>query len=1138
MYQWTNLGRRLGSRAGRFLSIFLMLLVCTAVASAQTGTAGTILGTVTDPTGAVVPNVAITITNTDTGQSRQITSNASGQYVVPDLQIGHYRARAEVSGFKVVEQTDITLNVGDRARIDFKLEVGNTQQSVTVEAVAVAVQAESGEVSSVITGQQVSQLATNGRSLYSLATLTPGASSNMSDLNIPTSAGGNSAVSFNGMRQNHNLWLVDGGEASDRGGAGGMDVMPSVDAISEFRTLTSNYSSDFGLSSAGTMTMVIKSGGKDFHASAWEFNRNDALDAANAINKANKVATPELRFNTYGFNVGGPVFIPKLYNKNRDRTFFFFNMEWRKLIQGGNVNTTVPPTSEYGGQFPSNVTLKVPTSDQLAPNQLARLTAAGLTPGGTFPNSRIPASLLDPNAQALLQAGIFPAPNGSGSQFLGGNKLPTNLREEIIRVDHRFSDKFFIFGHFIHESVDQTYGTTQWSGDNVPTIGNLFTNPAYHAVIHATYSITPTILNEVAYNQNGNTLDLTPAGTFKRPSNLNIPELFPGNNLNRMPSVQLGSLGTQYDVGSWPWHNKADDYQVRDDLSWIHGSHQFKFGASWALYKKIQDLFGQTQGNFNFNGAYTGNDFADFLLGYANSYQELAVQDKGYWNNISPAAYVQDNWKVTPRLTLNLGLRWDGIPHTYEANNRMSNFYPGLYNSANAAQLASGGNSILPTSPGLGPSPNPLLSGYQFYLNGIGIPGQNGIPKGLVKDAWLNFGPRVGFAYDLTGGGKTIVRGGFGIMYERIQGNDMYNAGPNQPFSASVTFNNVSLSDPRLSLQSGTTQNAPISVGSITGLAYTDYKSPASYQYSMGVQHQIAQDTVVTAAYVGNQNRHQNDYRETNLPAPSTLAGIINKTTAYNNVVPYAGFGSIKMSENALNSHYNALQIDLRSTIHKSLTLFAAYTLSRSIDSYVNNGSLGGDLTNISNPYNRAYDLGPYAGDRTHIGVVSFVYELPFFHSSQNRAVKTLLGGWQTSGIVTMESGLPLSINLGGSQGGNGLPNSTNRPNINGAVTYPGTTAQWFSTSVFSTPAVGAWGNLPANSVRGPGRHNWNVSIFKRFVFSESRGSAFELRVETFNTWNHTQFNQVSTTFSASNFGQVTSVQDPRVFQLGAKLYF
>ncbi len=762
------------------LALGLLFSLLSFTASAQTGTGGTILGTVTDPTGAAVPNVTITITNTGTNAVTNIKASDRGEYVAADLPIGTYTVRGESQGFKAYEQKNVVLNVGERARVDLPLEIGSTQESVTVEANAVQVQSESGEVSSVITGQQVTQLATNGRSVYSLAALTPGASSNQSDLNIPTSTGGDAGVSFNGLRQNHNLWIVDGGEASDRGGAGGMDIMPSIDSIGEFRALTSNYSAEFGLSSAGTMTMVIKSGTKDFHASAWEFNRNDALDAANFINNANGVKTPELRFNTYGFNVGGPVIIPKLYNKNRDKTFFFYNMEWRKLIQGGNVNTTVPASSEYGGNFGSTV-INVPSASQIAPALFAQ-KFPGLTPGQAFPNNTIPATMLDPNAQILLKAGIFPAANGSANQFVGGNKLPTNLREEIIRIDHRFSDKFSIFGHFIKEGVDQRYGTTQWSGDNVPTIGTQFTNPGYHGVIHATISITPTLLNEIAYNQNGNTLGLVPAGTFARPSGLNIPELFPGNNLNRMPSISLGKLGTNYDVGSWPWHNKADDYQLRDDVSWVKGSHQFKFGASWALYKKAQDLFGPTQGSFSFNGQYTGNDFADFLLGLSNSYNELAVQDKGYWNNVSPAVYFQDNWKVTPKLTLNLGLRWDGIPHTYEAHNRMSNFYPGLYNPANAALLASDNNSILPNSPGLGTSPNPILNGYQFYLNGIGFEGKNGIPKGLVKDAWLNFGPRLGFAYGLGSSGNTVLRGGFGIMYERIQGNDMYNAGPNQPY--------------------------------------------------------------------------------------------------------------------------------------------------------------------------------------------------------------------------------------------------------------------------------------------------------------------------------------------------------------------
>jgi hypothetical protein len=675
-------------------------------------------------------------------------------------------------------------------------------------------------------------------------------------------------------------------------------------------------------------------------------------------------------------------------------------------------------------------------------------------------------------------------------------------------------------------------------------VGTNLTNPAYHAVIHATYSITPTVLNEIAYNQNGNTINIVPNGTYARPSGFNVPELFAGNNLDRIPGVSLGQIGATYDVSSWPWHNKADDYQVRDDLSIVKGAHQIKMGASWALYSKEQDLFGDTQGSFNFNGSYTGNDFADFLLGYAHSYTELAVQDHGTWNNISPALYIQDNWHVNARLSINLGLRWDGIPHTYEENNRQSNFYTQLYNPANAAIFASGsgGNSISPGSPGLGGSPNPILSaaGTQFYLNGIGVAGQPGIPRGLVKDAWLNFGPRFGFAYDFSGDHKTVVRGGFGAMYERVQGNDVYNLGPNVPFSSSVTFNDVSLSNPNQSLLTGQTLTAPITVGSITGLAYSDYHPPVSYQYSIGVERQLAPNSVLNVSYVGNQNRHQNDYRNINVPNQSTLASLIsdpnnaayNKNLYYNTVLPYQGFSSITLAENAGNGHYNGLQVSLTSQIKNNLSLNVAYTYSSAIDP-----TTGGDLYTVSNPYNRGYDNGPSPYDRSNILVVNLIYDLPFFRSTQNHLTHTVLGGWEIAAIGTMQTGLPLFINLSGSESSNGVSGGTNRPDLAGPISYSKTIDSFFSGS-FSTPAFGSWGNLGKGAVRGPGRDNWNVSLFKSFAISEKRNSRFELRVETFNTFNHTEFNGVGTTYGNSQFGQVTSTWDPRTFQLGAKLLF
>ena len=1140
--------KRLGLRHVLVLGALLWCLPFLALAQDAS-----IVGTVTDPTGSVVPNVQITITNIATGLTHTIKTNETGQYVAPDLPIGHYTVKAEGSGFKAAEQKNVILNVGDRTRLDFQLQLGGAQETITVEADPVRVQTDSGEQSNVITGQQISQIAVSGRSMYQLAALTPGASSQigaggMSAGVVNTSAGGDSNVEFNGMRQNHNIYLLDGGEDDDRGGAGGMSIAPSSDAIAEFRALTSNYSADYGLSSAGTMTMVLKSGSSTLHASAWEFNRNDALDARNFFNPAPQPVA-ELRLNTFGFNVGGPVTLGRLYNRDRKKTFFFYNMEWRRLIQGiVNNGQPVPLPSTYGGDFGSTV-INVPAAAQVAPSVLAKncpgdVLPAGIVQGSPFPNNTIPTCMISPNATALLGAGIFPAPT-TGDQFTGAATSPTNVKEEIVRIDHNFSSKFSVFGHFIAEQVSQGYSTSQWSGANVPTVGDTFGNPSYSAVVHATYAISTTLLNETAFNYNGNRINIVPfAGAGL--SSLDIPagfesnRLFTGpNNDDRFPNIDLtGSTGTKVEISSWPWHNKADDYQIRDDISLTKGAHQIKFGGSWALYKKTQDLFGETQGGFTFDGTFTGNDFADFLLGDAKGYQELAVQDAGQWNNISWAAYVQDNWRVNRKLTLNLGLRWDGVPHTYEANDRMGNFYPSLYNPANAATLLPDG-SISPTSAGLGTSPNPILAGIPLYLNGIGTPGQDGVPKGLVNNHWAAFGPRLGFAYDLTGAGKTVVRGGFGIMYERIQGNDMYNAGPNIPFSLQVnTPGPVEFSNPTLSLATGTATALPINAASIVGLGVNNYDLPVSYQWSIGVQRQLGARSVLGISYVGNQNRHQNDYREINLPdesaLPSLIAGGIYTLAPG---LPYPGFHSIDLSDNEANSHYNALQVDLTSQVGRDLTLRAYYTLSRTIDPVTGNG--GQDLQNVSNPYaGWQYDNGPGGYDRTHNAAVNFIYDLPIFRHSQNRLLKSTVGGWEVSGIVTLTSGLPINPQLTGGQSSNGLVNGTNRPDQVGPVSYPHTVAEWFSTSAFVAPTVGTWGDAGHNSLRGPGRDNWNLSLFKSFVLSEARGSRLELRVESFNTWNHTEFDQVSNGLGSSNFGQVTSAFDPRVFQLGGKIYF
>jgi hypothetical protein len=1139
----------------------------------------TIVGTVTDPSGAAVPNVAISITNTDTGQVVHATTGAAGDYVVPNLHIGHFVVRAEASGFKASEQKGILLNVGDRLRVDFKLELGTTQQSITVEAAAVAVQTDTGAQSSLISQRQITDLAMNGRSFYNLAALVPGASSLQPDFQVPSSSDGNANISFNGNRMVHNIWLLDGGEDADRGGGGGMSIMPSEDAIAEFRALTANYSADYGLSSAGTMTMVLKSGTSKFHATAWEFDRNDALNAVNAF----QIKKTLMRFNVFGFNVGGPV---ALHESGNHKTFFFYNQEWRRYIKGGSLNATTPDPSTFGGQFPANYTLTqlhTPCTNKVSTSFATQLEGAGLTlstpdstgacapppttpPAGyvawvpqAFPGNLVPAGLLDNNAKLLINSvKIFPSTaanlspdKGMVDYFKGGGNTPTMVTEEIGRVDHTFNDKLSIFGHWVSEQYQNTYLTTMWSGDSLPTIGNTYGNPAYSAVAHATYAISPTLINETAFNYNGNRIHILPSGSYAEPSGWTNTRLFSSPNANsRVPSIYLyGATGAGYTANWVPWNNAADDYQIRDDISWVKGAHQIKIGASWALYKKAQDVFASTQGAFTFNGAYTGNDMADFLLGYASGYGEDAIHDTGHWNNQSWVGYIQDNWRATKRLTLNLGLRWDGIPHTYEASNRYSNFYPATYTAANKAVLSSDGNTVnttLTPAAAIGTSPNSVLkaAGYEFYLNGVGLAGGAGVPKGMVDPSWDAFGPRIGFAYDLTGSGKTVVRGGFGIMYERIQGNDMYDGGTDIPFSASLSLQNVTLSGKSLTTGAATALPSPppVVVASFTGLSKY-YPAPTSYQFSIGVERQLGAKAVLSAAYVGTQNRHQSYYQEINNPTndPSILATLIaNNGGGYNQLasLPYPGFHAINIATNEENSHYNGLQLGLRGQVASDLTLQIAYTYSKQIDPG-NMAANGGDVSTDSSPYGWGYDVGPGIFDRRNVFAANFIYQIPLLKHSSNHLLKVGLGGWEVSGIVTAEDGAPINITMGGTTASsNGLPSATNRPDVVGSISLPHTEGSWFAQSSFAKPTPGKWGNAGYDCVYGPGRDNWNISLFKQFVISESRGSRLELRFESFNTWNHVQWNSVSNGIGNGNFGNVTGAADPRVFQLGAKLYF
>ena len=1115
----------------------------------------TMLGTVADPTGAAVPSATVIVTNTATGVSRSATTGADGSYRFSPLEVGTYSLSVKSGGFKAFLRTGIILNVSATVREDVSLTLGAATESMTVTAEAVQVQSDTNQQGNIITQSQIENLATNGRNIIALTAIGTGVSSALPSFNAPTSVTADNNVSFNGQRPQHNIWMIDGGENYDRGSGGKISTMPSQNSINEFQVLTSNYSADYGYASGGTVSMILKSGARDFHGQAWEFVRNDWFDANNYIANLNGQPIPELRYNIFGFNFGGPIYIPGHYNTSRNKTFFFYNQEWRRIIQGTQSSTINDPTpTERTGVFTQPI--YVPTD--------VRVQAAGYVAGTLFPGNTIPSTLINPQATALLGAGIFPnpttiSPSGAG-QYSSAPAQPLFVHEEVARLDQNFNDKISLMAHFIDDSTDQTFATTLWNSTNVPTVGSNLQNPSYAAVARLIAIISPTAVNEVNLTYDGNRLKIGPTGLITSPS-VNIPQYFPGDNLNRLPNIQVqGNFGINYGAYWQPWFNSYNAYQAGDDFNLTKGKHNMKFGGSYMWFTKNQDGFTNTEGTFSFNGTATagalnpqGNAFADFLLGDSSNYGEASAQPRIHTRAHGFGLYALDNWRVSKRLTLNLGLRYEGIPQTRVEDNGVPNFYPNLYNFANTPTFNAGGSMNAFVSPGVLAPGFAIAPGttIPFYANGLGFTGQPGIPRQFVKNYWANWGPRVGFAYDL--GGKTVIRSGFGMFYERIQGNDLYNMIGNPGFATTPSSNNVFLDNPALSYLTGgsvlnSTTVTPAALGQ--ALANNNFQNPTSMQWSFNIQRQIATNSLFSLAYVGNGNYHQSDIRNINTPT----FGSFYQTAVATGVLPinannqpfnqFPGFANIPLVENASNSHYNSLQAGLTIRDWHGLTVNAGYTYSKIID-YMSQ-DLGGNINGntmdnqgqITNPFNRGYDYGPGDLNRTHIFTIAYIYDLPFFSKAKG-LVHAALGGWEISGITVAETGFPITVYMpNGNSVGLGTNQTANRPDSLGPMNYPHNFYSWFNAADLAAPPNGRFGSLGRGSLDGPGRQNWDLTLMKKFGLGIREGANLEFRADAFNVFNHTQFSTVGAVFGQSTLGQVTNVYDPRVLQLGMTLSF
>ena len=1073
------------------LPLLVALCLVFGISTLQAQNLGSIVGLVSDSTGAVIPGADVSVTHQETGLTRNLQTNTTGTYLASGLQAGTYTIEVTSTGFKTFRESEIVLNLRDQLRVNAQLELGEVTETIEVTGQVVSLQTENATVEDVVTGEQVENIAINGRSFLQLAALVPGASSRLPAFNTPVGVTSNTSISFNGMRRNHNVWRIDGQENYDRGCGGCITALPSIDAIAEFKVGTANTEVDQGFGAGGQINVSIKSGSQQFHGSVYEFLRNDSLDANSFFSNRAGNPKPNLRFNLYGYNIGGPVVLGK-YNRDRTKTFFFFNQEWRKIRSERQFNVLSPSAALRGGDFSEFGTILDPVT------------------GDPFPNSVIPQARIDPNGAVLADPNLlYPLPTTPDGFFAGVGAQPLDVHEEILRVDHNINQRNQVFFRFVSDTVAQNFSTTLWGGQSYPTIGTLFTNPPKMYHLQWTSTISATMVNESSLSFQRQPLTLTPTGNFQRPSNLNIPELFPDNRANRIPNIRLqGVINTTIDNASWPWDNVSNTWVVRDNLLWNKGNHTLRIGGEYQAFDKQQDLFGPTQGNFTFNTSGTNHEFANLLLGRAFQYTELELQTGPLYITRSSALWFNDTWRASSNLTVNLGLKWVGLPHGWEERDAIAAFYPDRYDLSRAPVVQDNGR---------------LLEGSGDRLNGIGEAGKDGVPRGLTENHWAVFEPRIGIAYRPFGG-DTVIRFGYGIYHERIQGNDVYNVGPNPPNSFTAVIFDADVSNPG----GGEQALFPGSLVTYDG----PYQLTQVQQYNFGIQHRVATGAVLSVGYVGTAGSYLQASRNINQPFPQDAARFLAGEVAnINQIRPFPGWASIRSYDNSTNSSYNSLQASLRTDNWHGMTLQTSYTWSHAID-YAS-ADVGGN--NHQDAYNIAAERGNGDFDRRQMLVFNYIYQLPT-SAGWSPALKQILGNWTVSGIATFQSGVPLNISFPGDNAGIGggtyRPDRIGDPNISNQ-----TRERFFDTSAFAAPAPGAFGNAGRNIVEGPGTNNWDISIFKDFPgILKREGSSLQFRAELYNAFNHTQWAGVSRSFGSGSFGQVTSARDARIIQLGLKL--
>ena len=1108
-------------RQFRLLTALLSFLLAAAgTLSAQTAT-GTVTGTVRDASGSVVPNVKVTITGKDTGFSREATTTDSGDYSFTLLPVGVYSVSAEQKGFSTAQQSGIQLNVDQVARVDLNLAVGSTSETVTVEAASVEIDSETSSVGQVVSERQVTQLPLNGRSFLDLLFLGAGAVSPPNGEQGSMRQGEGGAISINGSRPTSNNYLLDGMVNTDTA-LNTPAVVLSVDAIQEFKEQTATYSAEYGFS-ANQINIISKGGTNDFHGALFEFDRNNFFDARSFF----QAGSAPLRQNQFGFVATGPIWIPKLYN-GKNKTFFMANYEGQRTRQGIDQFYLVPTPAQLSGHFTS--------------------TIIDPTTGAPFLNNTIPTSRFSNLANLAVQK-FFPTPNVNLPQ--GNYRLATSLPNDVDQQTYRIDQNLGKFGTVFARGTRSSFSVNSIGNvaPNPPLGENFFVEDTTNWAVSHTLTIGATKVNQFRFGYLGATANQ--AGFPADPADvsaLGLTGVFTGLSPGQRvyPSLQFSNGGFSTVGGSINAYETSNQpmWDFADSFTWVRGNHTIGIGAEYRQWKLERDLADNFLGNFTFNGfattpsslaAPTGdNVIADTLLGY---YSGAAVfQPGGLTTGVTGnprtfnlkylGPYVQDDWKVNQRLTLNLGVRWDFRTVPYETDNHM-----GWLDVTNPAGGLCVADKTLVTKGIVG-------NGSYYRYCGRDNP----------ADASLTpFAPRIGFAYRPFGGDKTVVRGGYGIFWDSAELRETDGSADIYPYDSRGNY--VQSSGQTAPLQTTNRLFPPIAGGvavpadnTFIAVIISEHpRSPYVQQWTFSIERQLTPKTTLELNYIGNKGTHLLERRNINqayAPAnPSNPAPLASRR-------PYPNFVTYIDSDWSGNSSYNSgnAKIEHRSG---SLGLTGVYTWAKAIDTKsaaAGIGQTGSGYQGFMDNHDAALDRGLADFDVDHRVVGSFVYELPFgrgkrFLSSTPKAADIVLGNWQLNGIATFQKGFPYSISAadtGNLLDSNGAQRASvvGNPNPSG---FKQSIAQWFNTGAFVQPAAGVYGTSGRNILRAPGINSWNLSLFKNFPFKERVN--LQLRLESFNTFNHTQWGVPNHDVTSPQFGQITTTNvDGRINQLGGKL--